>query len=51
MQKDGIDVRAYIFCADFYCVTDSLRPFGIDVSPMGKPLSNMLHNDWKVATF
>jgi hypothetical protein len=44
-------VQACVACADMYGVADKLREIGIDVKPMGKPLSEMLKGDWKVLTF
>ena len=38
-------------CADSYGVSDELRKMGIDVKPMGKPLTEMLKQGWKVLTF
>ncbi len=51
MKKDGVDVKACVVCADSYGVTQALRDQGIEVLPMGKPLTDMLKSDWKVVTF
>ena len=51
LVKDGVKVEACLSCADFYGVSDKLRGLGIEVKLMGKPLSDMLQNDWKVLTF
>jgi len=51
MKRDGVDVKACIVCADSYGVTQVLRDQGIEVLPMGKPLTEMLQSDWKVVTF
>ncbi len=51
MMGDGVQVKACIVCADSYGVTGRLRELGIEVKPMGKPLTDLLHSDWKVITF
>jgi len=51
MLEDGIDVKACIACADSYGVTPDLRELGIEVKPMGLPLTQMLKDDWEVLTF
>lgn len=51
MMADGVIVQACVVCADMYGVADTLRRMGIEVKPMGKPLSDMLQSDWKVLTF
>lgn len=51
MMAGGVDVKACVVCADMYGVADNLRRMGIEVKPMGKPLSEMLKADWKVLTF
>jgi len=51
MQRDGVQVQACIVCADSYGVTARLRELGIEVKPMGQPLSDLLKQDWKVLTF
>lgn len=51
MRKDGVEVRACIVCADSYGVTEALRDQGLEVLPMGKPLSDLLKSGWKVLTF
>jgi hypothetical protein len=51
MQADGIRIEACLVCADSYGVTETLRGMGIKVHPMGKPLTEMLKEDWKVLTF
>ena len=45
MQKSGVKVEACIACANMYGVTDSFRKMGIDVKPMGVPLSESLKKD------
>ena len=51
MIADGVVVQACVACADSYGVSDDLRALGIEVKPMGKPLSDLLQSDWKVITF
>jgi len=51
MMASGVVVQACVACADLYGVSDKLRELGIEVKPMGKPLSEMLKGDWKVFTF
>ena len=51
MMSDGIVVEACVVCADSYGVSERIRQMGIEVKPMGKPLSDMLKDNWKVLTF
>lgn len=51
MIASGVVVQACVACADMYGVADTLRQMGIEVKPMGRPLSDMLKVDWKVLTF
>ncbi len=51
MQATGVVVEACVACANNYGVTDALKKLGIDVKPMGEPLSLRLKGDWKVLTF
>jgi hypothetical protein len=51
MQGDGVTVQACIVCARMYGVVDILSELGIDVLPMGQPLTDMLKNGWTVLTF
>ncbi|UCG60035.1 MAG: DsrE family protein [Phycisphaerales bacterium] len=51
MMAGGVVTQACVVCADMYGVSDDLREMGIEVKPMGKPLSDMLKSDWKVLTF
>ena len=45
MQKSGVVVEACVVCADSYGVADRLRELGIEVKPMGKPLSEAILDD------
>jgi hypothetical protein len=51
MADDGVTLVACIACADSYGVSDTLRDMGIEVKPMGRPLTDMLKQGWKVLTF
>jgi hypothetical protein len=51
MQDDGVRVQACRACADSYGVTEQLKKLGIDVRYMGKPLTDILKQGWKVLTF
>ena len=51
MIKDGVIVQACIHCADSYGATEALRKLGVEVKPMGQPLTDMLKSDYKVLTF
>jgi hypothetical protein len=51
MMADGVKVHACIACADSYGLTARLRELGLVVRGMGKPLSDMLKDGWKVITF
>jgi hypothetical protein len=51
MAADGVKVVACQACADSYGVTPQLRALGIEVKYMGKPLTDMLKDGWKVLTF
>jgi len=51
MLKDGIILEACIACAGQYGVTDKLKSQGIDVKPMGMPLTDYLKSDRKIMYF
>lgn len=51
MQEDGIAIQACKACSDSFGVSGSLEKMGIEVKYMGKPLTTMLKEDWKVLTF
>jgi hypothetical protein len=51
MQEVGVVTEACVVCARRYEVDDDLAGMGLDVKPMGKPLSDRLKEDWKVITF
>jgi hypothetical protein len=52
MKQNGITLEACVVCADSYGVSDRLRELGIEVKPMGKPLSNIIRDkDSHLITF
>ena len=52
MAADGVTVQACVVCAESYGVTDDLRSMGIEVKPMGAPLTRLLKaSEWEVLTF
>lgn len=51
MADDGVKLQACLACSDSYGVTDQLRKLGIEVKYMGKPLTEMLKQGWKILTF
>lgn len=51
MMDDGVRVEACIACANSYGIADDIRALGIEVKPMGKPLTDMLNDGYKVLSF
>lgn len=51
MMEDGVRVEACIACANSYGIADDIRALGIEVKPMGKPLTDMLNSGYKVLNF
>lgn len=52
MQASGVVLQACVVCADSYGVTENLRALGIEVKPMGQPLSEtILDASEKLVTF
>lgn len=51
LMKAGITVRACSVCAGQYGVTEELTNLGLDVLPMGGPLTEYLKEGWKMLTF
>ncbi len=51
LMKAGITVRACSVCAGEYGVTGELTNLGLDVLPMGGPLTEYLKDGWKMLTF
>ena len=51
MLADGVKIQACQACSDSYGVSDQLRSLGIEVKYMGRPLTDMLKQGWKILTF
>lgn len=52
MMEEGVKFQACVVCADMYGVSPALRELGIEVKPMGEPLTRLLQDDgWDVMTF
>jgi len=52
MQDDGVKFQACVVCAELYGVSPKLRELGVEVKPMGAPLTGLLQDDgWDVLTF
>ncbi len=52
MQDAGVVVEACINCAEAYGITKDIEALGIEVKPMGQPLSEFLKNpEWATLSF
>jgi len=51
LMKNGIQLKACSVCAGEYGVIPDLENMGIEVIPMGLPLTGYLKEDWKILTF
>lgn len=52
MQEAGVVVEACINCAEAYGITKAIESLGIEVKPMGKPLSEFLKDpEWSTLSF
>ena len=52
MIDDGVEFQACVACADMYGVAPDLRELGVEVKPMGEPLTRLLQDDgWEVMTY
>jgi hypothetical protein len=52
MREDGVEVRACIACANTFGIVEELRGIGLEVAPMGGPLTERLQDpEWTVMTF
>jgi hypothetical protein len=52
VQEAGVVVEACINCSEAYGITDTIRALGIEVKPMGKPLTQYLKDpDWATLSF
>ena len=43
-MKDGVVFQSCIACANMYGVTPALRDLGIEVKPMGEPLTKRIQD-------
>ncbi|MFZ7133829.1 MAG: DsrE family protein [Eubacteriales bacterium] len=51
LKDFGVECYACITCAEMYGASNFLRDLGIEVIPMGEPVSSMLKEGWKSLTF
>ncbi|WP_291855148.1 DsrE family protein [Marinilabilia sp.] len=51
LMKAGVKVKACSVCAGEYGVAADLENIGLEVIPMGEPLTSYLKDDWKVLSF
>ncbi|MGF1657166.1 MAG: DsrE family protein [Verrucomicrobiales bacterium] len=52
MQAAGVVVEACINCSEAYGITETIKALGIEVKPMGSPLSDYLkHPNWATISF
>lgn len=51
LKDAGVRLEACITCADMYRVSKKLADMGVDVKPMGQPLSQYLKEGRAVITF
>ncbi len=51
MRQDGVKIQACQACTDSYGVTEQLRAMGIEVKYMGKPLTDLIQQNWHILTF
>lgn len=51
MREDGVVVRACVVCARSYGIVDDLEAMGLEVKPMGAPLTDRIQSDWSVISF
>jgi hypothetical protein len=51
MKEDGVAVQACIACAESFGIVEDIEALGIEVKPMGVPLTRFLQDDAKVVTF
>ena len=51
IKEAGVKVEACIACARMYGIEVNLAEMGIDVKPMGAPLSSYLKEGWKTLSF
>ncbi len=51
IMDSGVKIQACSVCAGEYGVEDDLKKLGLEVIPMGGPLTSYLKEDWKVLSF
>jgi len=51
LKEAGVKVQACSVCAADYGVAGKLEKLGIEVIPMGEPLTGYLKDDWKILSF
>jgi hypothetical protein len=52
MRDAGVVVEACVNCAQAYGITEAIRALGIEVKPMGNPLTEFLKDpDWETLSF
>jgi len=52
MQEAGVVVEACVNCAEAYGIVDTIKALGIEVKPMGVPLTRFLKSpDWETLSF
>jgi hypothetical protein len=51
LMATGVKVQACSVCAGEYEVAGDLENLGLEVIPMGEPLTGCLKDDWKVLSF
>lgn len=51
MREDGVVVRACVVCARSYGIVEDLEAMGLEVKPMGVPLTDRIQGDWSVIFF
>ncbi|MBF7096281.1 DsrE family protein [Alkalibacter mobilis] len=51
MKDFGVEICACVTCANMYGVAPVLESLGIEVIPMGEPLTDMLKEGWASLTF
>ena len=52
MQEAGVVVEACVNCAEAYGITETIKALGIEVTPMGVPLTRSLKSPvWETLSF
>lgn len=50
IREAGVELRACKACSDSYGVSENLEKLGIEVIPMGEPLTHFIKQDYKIIT-